>query len=152
MWGSPPRVWATALAYVTNRAIQQRLDDVVGPENWKNEFREWHGGSTLCGIGIRVREKAGCESCGLLPAEWVTKWDGADDTHMEATKGGLSDSMKRAAVQWGIGRYLYRLDAAFLPPECISDVKQQGFRRATDKKSNTVFWWTPPALPAWALP
>ena len=30
--------WAMVLAYVTNRAIQQRLDDVVGCENWKNEF------------------------------------------------------------------------------------------------------------------
>ncbi len=26
---------------------------------------------------------------------------------IESVKGGLSDSMKRAAVEWGIGRYLY---------------------------------------------
>ena len=30
--------WGKCLAYVTNRAIQQRLDDVIGAENWKNEF------------------------------------------------------------------------------------------------------------------
>ena len=29
--------------YVTNRAIQSRLDDVVGSENWYNEFKPWHG-------------------------------------------------------------------------------------------------------------
>ena len=29
---------AMALAYVTNRAIMQRLDDACGPANWKNEL------------------------------------------------------------------------------------------------------------------
>mgnify|MGYP002508284444 CR=1 FL=1 len=28
----------------------------------------------------------------------------------EPIKGGLSDSMKRAAVQWGIGRVLYNME------------------------------------------
>lgn len=32
-------LWAMVLAYVTNRAIMERLDDVCGPGNWKNEFR-----------------------------------------------------------------------------------------------------------------
>lgn len=39
--------------------------------------------------------------------QWLTKWDGADDSDFESVKGGLSDSMKRAAVEWGVGRYLY---------------------------------------------
>lgn len=94
-----------ALAYVTNRAIQNRLDEVVGPFNWKNEYKEWKGNSQLCGISIWDDEKK----------EWITKWDGASDTDFEATKGGLSDSMKRAAYQWGIGRYLYKLPAVWVP-------------------------------------
>ena len=32
------KFWAFCLCYLTNRAIQQRLDDVVGVENWQNEF------------------------------------------------------------------------------------------------------------------
>lgn len=84
-----------ALAYITNRAIQNRLDDVCGAENWKNEFIPWREKSQLCGISIKV------------DGEWVTKFDGADNTTTEAVKGGLSGAMKRAAVQWGIGRYLY---------------------------------------------
>jgi hypothetical protein len=28
--------WAKVLAYVTNRAIMDRLDNVVGPQNWRN--------------------------------------------------------------------------------------------------------------------
>ncbi len=92
-----------AVPYLTNRAIQNRLDEVVGPENWCNEYRPWHNEGNhfaqICGISIHFPERG-----------WVTKWDGAADSDIEAVKGGLSDSMKRAAVHWGIGRYLYALD------------------------------------------
>lgn len=91
------------LAYVTNRAIMNRLDEVVGPENWKQTFRDIHKG-IICALSIRL-EKSG---------EWITKEDGADLTNIEATKGGLSDAMKRAAVQFGIGRYLYEADSVWV--------------------------------------
>lgn len=47
----------------------------------------------------------------------VTKWDGAEDSDIEPIKGGLSDSMKRAAYQWGIGRVLYSLDTVWVDIE-----------------------------------
>ena len=31
--------------------------------------------------------------------EWVTEWDGADNSQVEAVEGGLSGATKRAAVQ-----------------------------------------------------
>ena len=93
-----------AVPYVTNRAIQARLDDVVGPDGWYNEYKPWHRAgqkdSQLCGISIYFPERG-----------FITKWDGAEDSDIEPVKGGLSDSMKRAAVQWGIGgRVLYSMD------------------------------------------
>lgn len=91
-----------AIPFVTGRSIQQRLDDVLTPLGWKNKFIEWKGKSQLCSISIAF------ESDDKI--EWISKIDGADDTDIEGTKGGLSDSMKRSAVQWGIGRYLYKLD------------------------------------------
>lgn len=98
-----------AVPYVTNRAIMSRLDDVVGPENWYNEFKPWHGAggkeAQLCGISIRYGEG------------FITKWDGAENSDIEPVKGGLSDSMKRAAVQWGIGRVLYNMDVVFVDVE-----------------------------------
>ena len=94
-----------ALAYVTNRAIQNRLDDVCGALNWQNEYIEWHGNSQICGISIWDETKK----------QWIKKWDGADNTDFESTKGGLSDSMKRAGYQWGIGRYLYNLPNSWVP-------------------------------------
>jgi len=115
-----------ALAFVTNRAIQNRLDDVFGCFGWKNEYREWRGNSQLCGISVKYE------------GEWITKWDGASDTDFEATKGGLSDAMKRAAYQWGIGRYLYNLDAVWVP------IRPSG--------KSYVIDGPPPTLPAWALP
>lgn len=92
-----------AMAYVTSRAVQDRLDEVCGPAGWRNEFRPGPDGGVLCGISIRITYDDGTQ-------EWVTKWDGADNTDVEAVKGGLSGAMKRAAVQWGIGRYLYSLE------------------------------------------
>ena len=100
-----------AVPYVTNRAIQDRLDEVVGPENWRNEYKLWHKGdkkeAQLCGISIYLEERK----------EWLTKWDGAEDTDIEPVKGGLSDSMKRAAVQFGIGRVLYKMNTVWVQIE-----------------------------------
>lgn len=85
-----------ALAYLTARHVMERLDAACGPENWQDRY-EFHGSRTICYLSIRVGE------------EWITKADGAGDSDVEAEKGAISDALKRAAVKWGIGRYLYDL-------------------------------------------
>lgn len=130
--------WAVVLAYITNRAIMNRLDEVFGIDGWRNEFVKWGDGATLCGISCRIGE------------EWITKWDGASETDIEATKGGLSDSMKRAAVQWGIGRYLYSLTENFAT--CSMEKQQGNGWKQAKTKDGKYFYWCPPALPDWALP
>lgn len=133
------KVWAMVLAYVTNRAIMKRLDDVCGKAGWKNEYRDIpNNGGVECGISIKVGD------------EWITKWDAAEQTQVEAVKGGRSGAMKRAAVQWGIGRYLYDLEEGFAQISTDKD-KSRGWNRAK-LKDNTTFYWLPPALPAWAMP
>lgn len=87
------------LAYIDARAVYDRLDDVVGQHRWQTRFETGPNGGTIAGIGIETE-----------PGNWVWKWDGAENTKIEEVKGGLSDSVKRAGVQWGIGRYLYKLD------------------------------------------
>jgi hypothetical protein len=134
---SGDKPYAMVLCYVQNRAIQKRLDDIFTPMGWQNAFKEWRDNSQLCGISIWDVDKM----------EWITKWDGADETDVEGTKGGLSNSMKRAAVQWGIGRYLYQLDATFA--ECSTD-KKQGWNKAKTKDGKD-FYWKEPTLPAWAI-
>lgn len=84
-----------ALAYITSRAVMTRLDEVAGPANWKDRYKPGPNGGVICGLSLRIE------------GDWITKWDGAENTNFEAIKGGLSDAFKRAAVKWGIGRYLY---------------------------------------------
>jgi len=130
--------WAMVLCYLTNRAIQDRLDAVCGPENWRNEFAPGPSGGIICGISIRI-----CQTQDDARGEWVTKFDGAENTQFEPVKGGLSDAMKRAAVHWGIGRYLYRLEAAW------AQFDEAGKHK--DKIEGTYYRWDPPPLPSWAM-
>ena len=97
-----------ALAYIDARDVMERLDDVLSPAGWQNEYPHANG-KTVCRIGIRVSDDLG--------AEWVWKSDGAGDSDIEAEKGALSDAFKRAAVRWGIGRYLYDLASPWVEVE-----------------------------------
>jgi hypothetical protein len=96
---------ALALPYLTSRAVMDRLDEVCGPENWQDLYTSGPDGGVLCGISIRVGEA------------WITKFDGAENSNIEAIKGGLSDAFKRAGVKWGIGRYLYSLPSIWVKAE-----------------------------------
>jgi hypothetical protein len=94
-----------ALAYIDARDVMQRLDEVVGAE-WQCTYP--HAGTkTVCSIGIKVGE------------EWIWKSNGAGDSDVEAEKGALSDAFKRAAVMWGIGRYLYDVDSPWVQIEAM---------------------------------
>jgi hypothetical protein len=131
--------WARVLAYVTNRAIQQRLDDVAGPENWQDRFHTGPDGGVVCEIGIY------CERGEGQAPEWIWKQDGAENTDIEKVKGGLSNAEKRCGAKWGIGRYLYNLEEGFARVH-------EGGRFFAKLKSGASFRWDPPTLPTWALP
>lgn len=116
---------ALALAYITSRAVMDRLDEIVGPENWRDEYQPGPDGGVICGLSLRIH------------GEWITKWDGAENTDFEAIKGGLSDAFKRAGYKWGIGRYLYRLESSWV---------------ACEAHGKNITLKVIPTLPAWALP
>lgn len=90
-----------ALAYLDARDVMNRLDDVCGPGGWQNRYSHAEH-KTVCEIGI------------LVNGDWVWKADGAGDSDIEAQKGALSDAFKRAAVRWGIGRYLYDIPSPWV--------------------------------------
>lgn len=106
---------AMALAYIDARDVMDRLDTVCGPGNWQNRYSETATGRVLCEIGI------------CIDGAWVWKSDGAGNTAVEGEKGGISDALKRAAVLWGIGRYLYRLDSPWV--KCT-----------VNQKNNKTYW------------
>lgn len=92
-----------ALAYVEARAIQNRLDEVVGFNNWKTSYQEVQGGF-LCSMSLR------------LDGEWIEKEDGAQVTDYESVKGGISSAFKRVASSgWAVGRYLYEIESQWYP-------------------------------------
>ena len=125
-----------ALAYIDARDVMERLDEVCGPEAWQCKYTHATG-KTVCDIGIRVN------------GEWVWKADGAGDTDMEAEKGALSDAFKRAAVRWGIGRYLYSLPSPWVEIEQkgrSSIIKQGEYKKLEGllAQHTTEFEWGSP--------
>lgn len=130
------QVWAKCLAYVQARAIMDRLDAVVGPEGWRVSYEFIGAAGVICNLAIK---------CG---DEWVTKQDGAEQTDIESFKGGISSALKRAGSAWGIGRYLYDLEAGFAN---ICDKGTKGSYWAKHKEG-WDYNWLPPSLPDWALP
>ena len=105
--------YALALAYLSVRQVQDRLSEVMG-HNWQCKHTVY-GSKTVCSLGLK------------LDGEWIWRSDGAGDTNFEADKGALSDSLKRAGVAWGIGRYLYDLKNTYVPCEVTDQGKFKKF-------------------------
>lgn len=95
---------AQLLAYLNARDVMERLDAVVGPENWSDSYEETPK-RVICTLRICVWKDG---------SDWIAKSDGAGDSNMEGEKGGLSDAFKRAAVKFGIGRYLYDTESPWV--------------------------------------
>jgi hypothetical protein len=90
----------TTLSYITARTAMNRLDEVLGPENWEDEMIETKDG-LMCKLTITLPD-----------GRRVTKTDGGGFADMpeedNTEKSGYSDAFKRACVKFGIARYLYR--------------------------------------------
>ena len=110
------------LAYITARDVMQRLDDVFGVDGWSDEY-EYIGGRMMCKLKCRFGDT------------WITKSDGADDTQIEGAKGGISDSLKRAAVKYGIFRYAYH-PAAFNGRTPASWATPEGYDKLMDERES----------------
>lgn len=101
---------ASCVAYIDARDVQDLLDEVCGPQNWQCKFSE-HKGNLFCEIGIRQS----FDDEPILEDIWVWKSDCGTESNVEKQKGEASDAFKRAAVMWGIGRFLYSKTIVKLP-------------------------------------
>lgn len=108
------------LAYIDARDVMDRLDEVCGPAGWANRYTHADK-KTICEIGLWVD--------GGMGGDWVWKADGAGESDIEAEKGALSDSFKRAAVRWGIGRYLYHLPTPWVDLDEREQITDAGRRQ-----------------------
>lgn len=116
-----------AIAYVDVRVIEDRLDGVLGVENWQDSYDVLPDGSVVCRLAVR------------FGGEWVTKTDVGSMSEQpdggDRLKAAFSDAMKRAAIKYGIGRYIYRLPSQWVD---FDPAKKQIVTR--------------PRLPDWANP
>ncbi len=97
---------ALAVFYIDARDVADRLDQVVGPENWQDTYDVLADGSVTCRLSVRVPG-----------GEWITKMDVGSPAGVDPgdrVKGAFSDALKRAGVKFGIGRYLYHIPAQWL--------------------------------------
>ncbi|MEB9552425.1 Rad52/Rad22 family DNA repair protein [Bacillus cereus] len=91
------RFFAYLAPFVDARAIQDRFDEVFGIDKWQVSYEKWGEKATKCTISVFLNER------------WISKEDGSEESDYNAVKGGFSNSLKRAAVLWGVGRYLYNI-------------------------------------------
>ena len=88
------------IQYITARTAMNRLDSVLGPENWWDEYTPGEN-SVLCRLTVRLPD--GTTLTKADAGGYAGMADSGDDD-----KSGFSDAFKRAAVKFGVGRYLYR--------------------------------------------
>jgi hypothetical protein len=118
---------ALAIAYIDARSVMDRLDDTVGPAGWQDDYHFLADGAVLCKLRLH------------LDGVWITKMDVGGQSDQpdggDRLKAAVSDALKRAAVKFGIGRYLYDL-----PRQWVDyDPQRKQFVRT-------------PTLPPWAVP
>ena len=101
-----------ALAYLDARDVMDRLDEVVGRNNWQDTMQVY-GDTYVCSLALYLP----CEPFDQGKYHWVTKTDVSGTSDIEKEKGAASGAFKRAAVKWGIGRYLYELDSPWVEIE-----------------------------------
>lgn len=89
---------ASCVAYIDARDVMDLLDRAVGAENWSDKYYEVRG-QIMCSLGLRMSQNE----------DFIWKSDTGSAGDIEAEKSVVSDAFKRAAVKWGIGRFLYDL-------------------------------------------
>lgn len=93
---------AQCVAYIDARDVMDVLDKVCGAGNWQDTY-QFVGDKLIAGIAINVSEKP-------EKTRWITKFDTGTAGDIEGEKSIFSDAFKRAAVKWGVGRFLYDLE------------------------------------------
>jgi hypothetical protein len=129
---SKDKTRALAVPYIDARTVMDRLDQVVGPGNWSDTYRlarPVRAGDGEFAVECTLTLFAVCKS------DVGTADEDDDGSQASLSKSAYSDALKRAAVKWGIARYIYRI-----PKQWV------GYDAARKQLAET------PDLPSWALP
>src|SRR5579875_1572215 len=134
---------AQVVAYIDARVVQDRLDAVVGAGNWSFEWEP-----------LVIDKGEVMIAKGTLTIFGVSKADAGTASNFEQSLGAVSHCFKRAAVHWGIGRYLYSLPMNWVPVEKNGRIPEATLRelRARLPRPSATATAPMPAAPALAEP
>ena len=86
------------IPYIDARQVSERLNSVLGINGWSDTLEETSQKMMICNLTCIIEGKA------------ISHSDVGTPKNAEAEKSMASDSLKRAAVHFGIGRYLYEIE------------------------------------------
>lgn len=99
----------TMLAYADKRSYEERLDEVFGCNNWSSDTN-WD--ETGLKVTITAKYPDGTTTFHANGSGYKFDEEGRVDT--DGFKGAISQAFKRAASEFGIGRYLYDLESPWV--------------------------------------
>lgn len=110
------------MLYKTARVDANILDETFGIFGWKNNFYQVKN-TMVCSISIWDSENK----------QWVNKDNGGDDDfNTEQVKAELSDSIKRAGFNLGIGRKLYTANKIYMVVNIDKDNTTKSYYKVDD--------------------
>ena len=118
-----------ALAYIQARPVMDRLDEVVGLENWTDVYTPIQGKDGVVGFLCTLSLKIG--------DNWISKWMAPIQATLRQSKAVYLMLSNVRLSSGGIGRYLYDLPGIWVPIEA---------------RGKSFVLKETPKLPDWALP
>lgn len=123
---------AGCTAHIDARAVMNRLDEVVGVGNWSDSYFVLPNGKNVeCTLTV----------CGVSKSDVGEPNEGG---FADLMKGAYSDALKRAAVKFGIGRYLYDMEMEWLPFDGYKILSQPKSTTAPKTQKSSKSNGTPP--------
>ena len=118
--GNPSHKWkpqtvnnnfAMCVPYIDARQVTSRLNEVLGVDGWGNTLAETSGSGMICELTIYLADKEISKSDIGVPSEYAKE------------KGSASDALKRAAVHFGVGAYIYAMEPVKLKSGVLNNKK-----------------------------
>ena len=93
---------ALCVPYIDARQVSDRLNNVLGVDGWESTIEETSNNALIYNLSINIDGKV------------ISKADMGDEQAYGGEKAKASDGLKRAAVLFGVGKYLYQMEPVSL--------------------------------------
>ena len=130
------------VAYVDARTVMARLDEACGPDGWSFTWEP-----IVVELGqVQIAK-------GRLTIGGVVCEDVGEASNFDPSKGCVSDTLKRVAVQFGVARYLYDIERTWvkasgerLDERVIAGLRERLPRPAGMQPTQSTFAAHPPTI------